>query len=51
MNKDLDGNDPQGIKWTQQVTRWFCVESVDDVSFTEDDKCLQTDMTKSNIGG
>lgn len=34
MNKNLDGNYSQRVKWTKQVKRWLSIKSVDDVSFT-----------------
>lgn len=41
MDEDPDGNNPQRVERTQQVTGWFSVKPVDDVSFTEHDEGLQ----------
>lgn len=43
MDEDLDGDGPQRVEWTEQVTRRLCVKPVDDVSFTEHDEGLQRD--------
>lgn len=43
MDEDLDGEGPQRVEWTEQVTRRLRVKPVDDVSFTEHDEGLQRD--------
>ena len=50
MNEDLDGNDPEWVEWTQQVTRRLSIKPVDDVSFTKHNKCLRTHMPEGDMG-
>lgn len=43
MKKGLDGEGPQRVEWTQQVTRQVSTKPVNDVSFTENHEGLQRD--------
>lgn len=41
MNEDLDGEAPQWVERSQQVTGGLRIKPVDDVSFAEHDERLQ----------
>lgn len=50
MDEDPDGKDPQWAEGTQQVTGWFSVEPVDDISLTENDEGLQRNRKNRKNG-
>lgn len=49
MNQDLDGDCPQGVEWTQQVTGRLSIEPVNDVPFTKHDERLQVRQARGQI--